>query len=348
VQIDLEERGLKIGDANPYQGRSAQLLSRLRCPECRGTMICSPSDFSCSVCSKTFPIRDGVAHFAPAESYASSFGFQWTQYARTQLDTDSTHVSEINFLARTGFRPDQLHGKWVLDVGCGMGRFAEVVSRWGANVVGIDLSRAALVAARNLAARDNVFILRGDLFKLPFAFNSFDFIYSIGVLHHTPDCRAAFMALPQYLAPSGSIAVWLYSAYNKWYRMSDVYRRVTSRMSPQALHALCRVAGPLYFVQEGLKRIPLIGRPMSGVLQYALPISQFPNWEWRVLDTFDWYSPTYQSKHTYEEVFRWFEDAGLGDLHVGNEPIAVRGTKAGAVASHGREQNAGGVQRAGT
>ena len=52
-----------------------------------------------------------------------------------------------------------------------------------------------------------------------------------------------------------------------------------------------------------------------------------PSRERRLLDTFDWYSPVYQSKHTYEEVFRWFEDSGLEDLHVLYRPIAVRGTK---------------------
>jgi hypothetical protein len=46
---------------------------------------------------------------------------------------------------------------------------------------------------------------------------------------------------------------------------------------------------------------------------------------WRVLDTFDWYSPWYQSKHSYEEVFRWFESCGLEDLRVAEEPISVSG-----------------------
>jgi hypothetical protein len=54
--------------------------------------------------------------------------------------------------------------------------------------------------------------------------------------------------------------------------------------------------------------------------------------QWRVLDTFDWYSPWYQSKHTYEEVFRWFEDAGLEDLRVILQPISVSGRKAAIAA----------------
>src|SRR5208337_3717658 len=69
---------------------------------------------------------------------------------------------------------------------CGMGRFADVATRWGAHVVGIDLSLAAEVAARNLAGRKAT-ILQADVFHLPFVPESFDFIYSIGVLHHTPD-----------------------------------------------------------------------------------------------------------------------------------------------------------------
>jgi hypothetical protein len=61
-------------------------------------------------------------------------------------------------------------------------------------------------------------------------------------------------------------------------------------------------------------------------MRMVLPLAQDPDPEWRVLDTFDWYSPYYQSKHTYEEVFRWFESCGLEDLHVANVPVAVRGT----------------------
>jgi hypothetical protein len=56
-------------------------------------------------------------------------------------------------------------------------------------------------------------------------------------------------------------------------------------------------------------------------------MSHNENPTWRVLDTFDWYSPWYQSKHTYEEVFRWFEDCGLENLRVIEQPIAVQGTR---------------------
>jgi hypothetical protein len=62
-------------------------------------------------------------------------------------------------------------------------------------------------------------------------------------------------------------------------------------------------------------------------VHHVFPVNRQADPEARVLDTFDWYSPRYQSKHTYEQVFRWFESCGLEDLHVAETPIAVRGRK---------------------
>ena len=306
----------------------AELESILRCIGCGRSLHSDGSGgYVCADCGRKYPQQQGVACFVDLGSYADSFGFQWQRYNRTQLDTDECRESENDFRKRTGFTPEDLKGKLVLDVGCGMGRFAEVATRWGARVVGIDLSAAAQVAARNLADRDFA-ALQADVFALPFALESFDYIYSIGVLHHTPDCEKAVKALPPFLRPGGYLAVWLYSGYNKWYRFSDIYRRVTHRMSPRLLHGILGVVVPLLNgVDRGLRVIPVIGKPLAGAVHHVFPVNRHAKREWRVLDTFDWYSPHYQSKHTYEQVFRWFESCGMEDLHVVEVPIAVRGRK---------------------
>ena len=307
-------------------GVADEVLSVLQCLSCRGQLEDRENELACLNCGKRYPQVKGVIRFVDEQQYAGSFGFQWHVHARTQLDTKESQRSERAFRRRTGFRPEDLAGKLVLDVGCGMGRFADVATRWGAHVVGVDLSLAAEVAARNLAGRDAT-IFQADVFHLPFAPESFDFIYSIGVLHHTPDCERAFKMLPGLLKPGGRIAIWLYSGYNNWYKMSDVYRKVTRRMSPRLLHKLCYGVVPLYGIHQVLRKIPLVGRPASGALAYAIPMAFHPDRTWRVLDTFDWYSPWYQSKHTYEEVFRWFESCGLDDLRVIEQPIAVQGRR---------------------
>jgi SAM-dependent methyltransferase len=164
------------------------------------------------------------------------------------------------------------------------------------------------VAARNLTGRE-ASIFQADVFHLPFATESFDYLYSIGVLHPTPDCGPTFKMLPGLVKPGGRIAIWLHSVYNRWYKMSDVYRKVTRRMSPRMRHTLCYGVVPLYGIHQVLQKIPLGGRT------------------WRILDTFDWYSPWYQSKHTYEELFRWLESCGLEDLRVIDQPVTVPGRR---------------------
>ncbi|MGA8687077.1 MAG: methyltransferase domain-containing protein [Terriglobales bacterium] len=309
-----------------WVGLADQVLAILRCLSCQGTLRQEETGLTCMVCQRQYPVVKGVVRFVDAQHYAGSFGFQWLTFRDTQLDNEQSRRSESDFRRRTGFTPEELAGKLVLDVGCGMGRFAEVATRWGAYVVGIDLSLAEEAATENLRDREAVFF-QVDVFHLPFAPQSFDYIYSIRVLHHTPNCEQAFKVLPGLLKPGGRIAIWLYSGYNKWYRMSDLYRKVTRRMSPKTVYRLAHITVPMYGVHQFLRSIPLLGKPTSGVMKYLLPMSFNPDPQWRVLDTLDWYSPWYQSKHSYEEVFRWFEDCGLQDLRVILQPISVQGQR---------------------
>jgi len=268
----------------------------------------------------TFPVLGGIPRFVDSQLYVENFGFEWNVHARTQLDAGSSDESERTFRAKTGFTPEDLHGRLILDVGCGMGRFSDVVSRWGGHVVAIDLSRAVEAAQRNIGRRENVNIAQADIFDLPFPDETFDFIFSIGVLHHTPSTRAAFDRLPRLLRKDGRIAIWVYTSYSatQW-RFSDLYRRFTPRIPKRILHALCYAAVPLYFVYK----IPIAGL----FFRWILPVSNHPRSEWRVLDTFDWYSPKYQWKHSYEEVFPWFEENGLTSIRVLKVPVALQGTK---------------------
>ena len=307
---------------------SADLRAILRCLNCGSQLDSDRSGgYVCIGCKHAYPNIKGIARFVEAQHYAASFGFQWHRYQKTQLDHDEVRESEQNFLIKTALRPGDLKGKLVLDVGCGMGRFAEVATRWGASVVGIDLSAAAEVAAKNLAAR-NFVAFQADVFALPFAPESFDIIYSIGVLHHTPDCEAAVKALDKYLKPGGILAVWLYSGYNKWYRFSDFWRLYTHKMRPETLHTMLKIVVPFFYhLDQGLRRVPVVGRPVAGVIHHVFPVNRQKSPEARMLDTFDWYSPKYQSKHTYEQVFKWYEAMGMEDMRVGESSIALRGRK---------------------
>ncbi len=211
----------------------------------------------------------------------------------------------------------------MLDVGCGAGRFSEVMAEHGARVIGVDMSDAVYSACENLTNYPNVQIMRADVMALPFDDGMFDIIFSIGVLHHTPDTEQAFKKLPKLLKQGGEVAVWVYSnegvirkVYN---RISEFYRLFTVKLPFKVLYTLCYVAIPLYY----LKKIPILGK----ILMVLIPSSTHSGWRWTVLDTFDWYSPRYQWKHSYKEVEQWFKDMGLINIVRLGVPVAVRGVK---------------------
>jgi SAM-dependent methyltransferase/uncharacterized protein YbaR (Trm112 family) len=305
----------------------------LACPVCKGDLHLESATPPAQTVEEgnllcdnghTFPIVRGIPRFVASDGYASNFGFEWNLHNKTQLDTGTEHESEETLTEKTGFRPDDLRGKLVLDVGCGMGRFADVASRWGATVVGIDLTSAVDAAFANVGGRDNVHLAQADIFALPFRDETFDVIFSIGVLHHTPNTRAAFDQLPRLLKPGGRIAIWVYTILmRKWSRTSsDIYRHVTTRLPKRFLYALCHFAIPWAHVRKVPKLGPVAWR--------ILPMSTHPNPEWRVLDTFDWYSPTYQWKHSDSEVREWFESHGLVALTQLSFPTSMQGMRPNA------------------
>lgn len=273
----------------------------------------------CAGCGAEVPVIRGIPRFVASDAYTTSFSFEWNRHKKTQLDDAASRESEETFRAKTGLTPEEVAGRLVLDVGCGMGRFADVVSRWGGRAVGIDLSLAVEAAHANLGGRENVRILQADLFRLPFRHGSFDIVYSLGVLHHTPSCERAFRQLVPFVRPGGRLCVWVYGTMGPWERFARLYRRVTVRMPKRLLHTLCHIAIPWHHVC----RLPLLGP----LLWIVLPVSRHPNPDWRVLDTFDWYSPEYQSLHTFPEVYRWFRSEGLVDIALLDFPVAVAGTR---------------------
>ncbi len=287
------------------------------------------SELRCSECGKVYPVRNGIPRFVDTDQYAGNFSHEWTVHRTTQLDSDVQNVSEKTFAEKTGWTADDVRGKRVLDIGCGMGRFADVIVRWGGEIVGVDLSFAVESANANLGRHSTFHVAQASVFDLPFRPESFDLIYSLGVLHHTPDCRRAFDCLPGLLRPGGELAIWVYSLHSYPHegmeeRRDRFYRHFTTKMPPRLLHGLCRLLCLIPVRPRGMWHMLLPGFIFHGIPRLH---STYRDYRWRVLDTFDWYSPEYQSKHSYPEVCRWFREAGLTDIVPLDFDVAVRGRK---------------------
>jgi len=306
-----------------------RLLDLLACPACRGELELTQKTVAggeiqegtlwCPACRLGYPIRDSIPRFVETDRYVDTFSFEWNTFHDVQIDIlNNTTDSEDTFAEKTGYTREQAQGRLFLDAGVGAGRFAEVVSRWGGEVVGFDLSYAVEAAFGNIGRRENVHLVQADIFKPPFRAGVFDHAYSIGVLHHTPDTRKAFESLVPLLKSGGGFAVYLYEKHPSSH-FSDRWRVLTVRLPLRVTYVLSAAAIPLYFIY----RLPLVG----GFFQLLFPIAMYPHWKWRWLDTFDWYTPRYQWKHTYPEVFRWYREAGFRDLELFDFPVCMRGFK---------------------
>lgn len=313
------------------------LLEILCCPHCQHELtlldatdsidVVLEGTLGCTACPARFPIVRGIPRFVSHDGYVGSFSYEWNKWNRVQVDSaNGSRVSEDAFAHKTGFTPAELRGKWVLDVGCGAGRFLDIASRWGARAVGIDFSFAVEAAQNNVGGRDNVDVIQADVFHLPFRTEVFDAILSLGVLHHTRDTREAFLSLPKHLKEGGSIAVWLYYYTDRLYnRATDFWRRLLRPLPNRAVYAwsslICRVCYPLY-------RQAFMARYPFSILPRLLPVNLHEDWHWRVLDTFDWYSPVYQDKDcSPTRVVEWCREGGLREAELLDFPTSVRAVK---------------------
>jgi uncharacterized protein YbaR (Trm112 family)/ubiquinone/menaquinone biosynthesis C-methylase UbiE len=252
----------------------------------------------------------------------ASFGYQWLRY-----NFNDAFEDRKIFLDDSQLSEACLKGKVVLDAGCGMGRYTAIAAGMADEIIGLDLSRSILKAHEKTGIHPLAHIIQADILHPPLRKKQFDVIYSLGVLHHTPDPRQAFLNLVKCLKMEGIISIWMYGAAGQfsefktyplradrkkyvnnsftqgvyWFIVAlreliyNWVRLVTTRMSVPVLYMLC-------YPLSAVGKVPL--------LKY-LTASVHPNWRVRLQENFDWFSPEYQSHHTRKEVKGWFDEAGV-------------------------------------
>lgn len=324
-----------------------KLLGVLACPGCGGALTCTATEtdlagdvlegrLDCERGGHQFPIEKSIPRFVPRENYAASFGYQWNRFKLEQIDSaNGTNLSAQRFYAETHWSREWLKGKWVLDAGCGAGRFLDVASDSEAEVVGLDISSAIDAARANLAGRTNVHLVQASVYEPPFREGAFDGVYCIGVVQHTPDPQQTMRTLPRLLRSGGLIAITayerkLFTKLNAKY----LFRPLTKRVEKQKLLAAIKGAMPLLFpLTSVLFRLPLVGR----VFMFTIPVANYveepaltkrQRYDWAVLDTFDMLSPQYDQPRTQGEVEQALSGAGVVQIkRLPNSGLNVVGVK---------------------
>jgi SAM-dependent methyltransferase/uncharacterized protein YbaR (Trm112 family) len=332
-------------DSTKIEPALAEYLDFLRCPECGGKLHPGdPSDsgdaeasLCCRACDETYPVVRGIPRMlrvsmraamvrrggtgqpeSQKAATAESFGYEWTHFSEMVAEY------ERNFLEyQAPHGPDFFEGKRVLDAGCGSGRHAYYSARFGAEVWAIDLGPAVEVARANTGGGP-VRVVQADLYHAPFAPESFDYIYSTGVLHHLPDPEAGFRGLLPFLKPGGEIRVYLYwepegqPVKRALLGLTAAVRGLTTRMPYRLVHAASYPAAALAYAAFVWPYRLTRNVPGLRSLAERLPMKQYAGYPFRVCvnDQFDRLSAPIENRYTRAEVEAWFLRAGLEDVHV--------------------------------
>jgi len=283
----------------PLGRDDSQTQDALRCPSgCRFTII------------------GDVPRFVASDDYAAGFGLQWNTFRTVQLDsTTGLSISRDRLTRLFGGTLDGVSGATVLEVGCGAGRFTEILLERGAIVVATDLSSAVDANRKNCGHHPNHFACQADVLRLPFSPRQFDFVVGVGFIQATPSPERTIQALCEHVKPGGRIVIDHYGLdypTNLSRRvLRSLLRRLPTRPAMAVNNAVVSMLWPIHRGLwasrpiRGLGRLSNLWLRISPVVDYhrAYPeLGPALLLQWAKLDTHDTLTDRYKHLRSSDQI----------------------------------------------
>ena len=211
------------------------------------------------------------------------------------------------------------------DLGCGSGRWAQMVAPRVGRLHCIDPSKALEIAKRNLVGSLNCEFHRTSVDELPFPDKSMDFGYSLGVLHHIPDTQAALTDCVKKLKLGAPFLLYLYYAFDN----RPIWFRWIWKVSDIARYIICRLPHRLrYFVSQAIAcflYFPL-ARSAYWLEKFKINVTNFPVSAYRNssfytmrTDALDRFGTKLEQRFTRIQIQQMMEKAGLEKILFSND-----------------------------
>ncbi len=219
-----------------------------------------------------------------------SFGMEWSVF-RHGSDTTwgfNKESRKERFLKEINSTAEELKGKKLFDVGCGNGVLTSGIAEFGMETFGIDVSNSVEKAYIN-NQNPSVHYVQGDLQLPPFASESFDIVYSTGVIHHTNNTELSFSCISELTKRGGKLYIWLYKPEKDFkHNALNFARSVTNKFPIKAQYWIFLIL----LVPQGLLKMRLRGIKR--------------NWREQLINYFDVLSCEFRYEHTPEETEIWY------------------------------------------
>ncbi len=252
-----------------------------------------------------------------------SFGVEWTKFdmfSDTEIEKIGNDYFDIVPWETLG------HSIEALDVGCGTGRWAYYVSKKVSQIEAIDPSAAAWSAVKLLKDKDNVRISIADVDRIPFDDHSFDFVYSLGVLHHIPDTALALKKCVRKVKKGGYFLVYLYYnlenrglVYKSVFYMSDLLRKMVSKLPASLKKNVCDVLALMLYMPF-ISVSWLIEKVGFKKFSNKIPLSYYKKTTWNIIrnDALDRFGTPLEQRFTKEKIESMMHHAGLENIIFSN------------------------------
>ncbi|MGB3465341.1 MAG: class I SAM-dependent methyltransferase, partial [Cyclobacteriaceae bacterium] len=260
------------------------------------------------------------------EKVVNDFGEEWTKF-------DSFSEEELEEIGNDYFDivPPELFTSdtKVIDIGCGSGRWSKYVAPKVGIIEAVDPSHAVLVARRMLEENSNARVTHAEANNIPFEDNTFDFGFSLGVLHHIPDTQSALNSCVSKIKPGGHFLVYFYyrfdnrgSLFKFLFGIVNLIRAITCRLPGFLKKFVCDLIALL--VYWPLSRFSLVVKSLFGSKAAAkIPLSYYADKSMNIIrnDALDRFGTRLEKRFTRKEITGMMTEAGLTDIvYSDNEP----------------------------
>ncbi|WMJ72903.1 class I SAM-dependent methyltransferase [Cytophagaceae bacterium ABcell3] len=249
-----------------------------------------------------------------------SFGEEWQKFgtfAEQDLSTAGSQYFDIV--------DDQVMNKSTiaLDVGCGTGRWSKYIAKHVHFIEAIDPSNAVYAAANFLGDTKNARVTQASVDNIPFPDSSFDFVFSLGVLHHLPDTAHAMKKCVSKVKPGGIFLVYLYynldnrgPLFKVLFKLSNLVRKVVSLLPQNLKFLICDLLAVVFYMPFVTLARVIQHTPFLKQKVHLIPLSYYRDKSFRIIrnDALDRFGTPLEKRFSRKEVKNLMEEAGLTNI----------------------------------